>query len=229
MTTNVRPGGTHVDSHPGARPLAKRPRIAPRKSPRQARSAATVTAILDAAARVLGNVGYERASVNLIAEKAGVSVGSLYQYFPSKESLALAVMKRHVEAMTDVVQRDIGDLAMLPLDLAARGIVHRAVKAYALDPALRRVMAAEEPKLGALARSAEFDDLLREILTAYVEFHRDEVRPTDIRLAVRVAMTAVEAVVSQHLLDADRPADHDGALEGELTALVLGYFKKPER
>lgn len=186
-----------------------------------------MAAILDAGARVLGEVGYEKASVNQIAEVAGVSVGSLYQYFPSKEALALAIMKRHVEAMMDVVQRDIGDLATLPLAEATRAIVQRAVTAYALDPPLRRVMAREEPKLGVLARSLEFDELLGQILTAYVEFHRDEVRPTDIPLAVRVAMTAVEAVVSAHLLSPERPPGHDGVLTDELTALVLGYFKQP--
>jgi len=66
------------------------PRTSPRKKPRQERSVATVEVILDATARVLCSTGYDRASTNRIAMSAGVSVGSLYQYFPSKEALVAA-------------------------------------------------------------------------------------------------------------------------------------------
>ena len=72
--------------------MAKRTRTAPRKKPKQERSQATVDAILVATARVLCETGYDRASTNRIALAAGVSVGSLYQYFPSKEALVAALV-----------------------------------------------------------------------------------------------------------------------------------------
>lgn len=62
-----------------------------RKQPRQRRSVATVTAILDAAARILTETGYATASTNRIAERAGVSIGSLYEYFPGKEAVFGAI------------------------------------------------------------------------------------------------------------------------------------------
>ena len=80
--------------------MPRRPRTTPRKKPRQERSVATVDAILDATARVLCTTGYDRASTNRIALAAGVSVGSLYQYFPSKEALVAALAARHMATMT---------------------------------------------------------------------------------------------------------------------------------
>ena len=70
-------------------------RTLPRKIPRQERSRATVEAILDAAAHVLVKDGFDGASTNRIADAAGVSIGSLYQYFPSKEALIAGISERN--------------------------------------------------------------------------------------------------------------------------------------
>jgi AcrR family transcriptional regulator len=73
--------------------------LSPRKRPSQSRSAATVKAILDATARILVERGYAATSTNAVAERAGVSVGSLYQYFPNKDALIAALHTRHIEQM----------------------------------------------------------------------------------------------------------------------------------
>jgi AcrR family transcriptional regulator len=72
--------------------MARKPATNPRKSASQERSRLTVEALLEATARVLMKDGYDRASTNKIAAVAGVSIGSLYQYFPSKEALVAAVI-----------------------------------------------------------------------------------------------------------------------------------------
>ena len=79
-----------------ARQLKRDRATSPRKSATQERSRATVDALLSATARVLVKEGYDRASTNKVAEAAGVSIGSLYQYFPSKEALVSAVIQRHI-------------------------------------------------------------------------------------------------------------------------------------
>jgi len=71
--------------------MVRRPRTNPRKIASQERSRATVDALVEATARILIKEGYDRASTNKIAAVAGVSIGSLYQYFPSKEALVAAV------------------------------------------------------------------------------------------------------------------------------------------
>ena len=75
-----------------------------RKSPRQARSRVTIDAILDAAARVLGERGWSGLTTNAVAEVAGVSIGSLYQYFPNKLALIEAVRRRHFDEVIEVLR-----------------------------------------------------------------------------------------------------------------------------
>jgi AcrR family transcriptional regulator len=78
--------------------------LEPRKSPVQARSAASVEAILEATIQVLLNVGKERLTTTRVASRAGVSVGTLYQYFPNKSALLQAVLKRHLIGITEAVE-----------------------------------------------------------------------------------------------------------------------------
>jgi AcrR family transcriptional regulator len=75
--------------------MRRRPLTKPRKVASQERARATVHALVDATARILVKEGFDKASTNRIAEVAGVSVGSLYQYYPGKEALVAAVIDRH--------------------------------------------------------------------------------------------------------------------------------------
>jgi AcrR family transcriptional regulator len=79
--------------------------LEPRKTPVQARSTASVNAILDATIQVLLRVGKERLTTTRVALRAGVSVGTLYQYFPNKSALLQAVLKRHLDEVTEAVER----------------------------------------------------------------------------------------------------------------------------
>src|SRR5215831_14997480 len=76
----------------------------PRKQPVQQRSTATVTAILDATIQVLTAIGKERLTTTRVAERAGVSVGTLYQYFPNKRSLLQATLRRHLVSVTEALE-----------------------------------------------------------------------------------------------------------------------------
>lgn len=80
--------------------------LAPRKRPVQARSAASVDAILQATVQVLLSVGKERLTTTRVAERAGVSVGTLYQYFPNKSALLQAVLRRHLDEVRDELERE---------------------------------------------------------------------------------------------------------------------------
>jgi AcrR family transcriptional regulator len=87
--------------------LPQRARVVlePRKTPVQARSAASVDAILEATIQVLLHVGKEQLTTTKVAARAGVSVGTLYQYFPNKSALLQAALKRHLNAVTEAVER----------------------------------------------------------------------------------------------------------------------------
>jgi AcrR family transcriptional regulator len=77
----------------------------PRKSPVQARSAATVDAVLEATIQVLLQVGKERLTTTKVARRAGVSVGTLYQYFPNKSAMLKSALKRHMDEITEAIER----------------------------------------------------------------------------------------------------------------------------
>jgi AcrR family transcriptional regulator len=79
--------------------------LTPRKSPVQARSSASVDAILEATIQVLLSVGKERLTTTKVALRAGVSVGTLYQYFPNKSALLQAALRRHMEAVTRAIEQ----------------------------------------------------------------------------------------------------------------------------
>ena len=79
--------------------MQRQVRTTPRKRPRQERSRATVETVLEATARVLVKHGFDGLTTNLVAETAGVSIGSLYQYFPNKAALVGALIEKHIEEM----------------------------------------------------------------------------------------------------------------------------------
>jgi AcrR family transcriptional regulator len=86
-------------------PSASKAVLQPRKTPVQARSTASVNAILEATIQVLLEVGKERLTTTRVAYRAGVSVGTLYQYFPNKGALLQAALKNHLELVADAVER----------------------------------------------------------------------------------------------------------------------------
>ena len=85
-------------------PIRSQTVLEPRKSPVQARSAASVNAILEATIQVLLKVGKDRLTTTRVSSRAGVSVGTLYQYFPNKSALLQAVLRRHLEEVTSGIE-----------------------------------------------------------------------------------------------------------------------------
>src|SRR5262245_37742302 len=100
--------------------MSARLRTNVRKSASQERSRATVDALLEATARILIREGYDRASTNRIAHVAGVSIGSLYQYFPSKEALVAALIDRHKQEIIQLLRDALIKVATRPVADAAR-------------------------------------------------------------------------------------------------------------
>lgn len=130
--------------------MARKPPTKPRKNASQKRSRATVDALVEATARILVREGFEKASTNRIAEVAGVSVGSLYQYFPGKEALVAAVIDRHNEEIMGIVRSALTEVADMPIEKALRKLVSVAIEAHRIDPKLHRVLAEQIPRTGQL-------------------------------------------------------------------------------
>ena len=205
--------------------MARKTHTNPRKSASQKRSRATVDALLQATARILVREGFDKASTNRIAEVAGVSVGSLYQYFPSKEALVAAVIDRHNQEVMRAVQGELAESVEFPIEQAVRKIVAVAVKAHRIDPKLHRVLAEQIPRVGRLENVATFNRQNYALLAGYLERHRDEIRPVDLELAAFVCVTSIEALTHTAVVHQKMISDAAmGALVQEATRLVVGYL-----
>ena len=198
----------------------------PRKSASQKRSQATVETLLDATARVLTREGYDRASTNRIAAVAGVSVGSLYQYFPNKEALVATLVARHNREMLQLLRDALEKVASLDLATAMRELVRATVDAHLVDPALHRIFAEQVPRMGQLAK---IEALQREtflLIRAYLEERRNEISVRDLDSATSICVTTVEALTHEFVIDKPEApeVDRDRFIE-EVTRLVVGYLR----
>lgn len=137
--------------------MTRQPGTKPRKRASQERSRATVDALIEVTARILLREGFDKASTNRIAEVAGVSVGSLYQYFPGKEALVAAVIDRHNQEIMQVVRNALAEVALQPIGKAVRRLVAVAVEAHRIEPKLHRVLAEQIPRTGRLADVETFN------------------------------------------------------------------------
>jgi AcrR family transcriptional regulator len=207
--------------------MARKPPVKPRKFASQERSRATVDALVEATARILVREGFDKASTNRIAEVAGVSVGSLYQYFPGKEALVAAVIERHQQEVLQTVRGELAEVLAQPVEAAMRALVAAAVKAHRVDPRLHRVLAEQIPRVGKLADVETFSRENFALFRAYLERHREELRVDDLDLASFVCVTAIEALTHNAVLHYAKtlPDEKMDALIDEGARLVTGYLK----
>jgi AcrR family transcriptional regulator len=207
--------------------MAPRPLTSPRKHASQERSRATVDAIVEATARILVRDGFDKANTNRIAREAGVSVGSLYQYYPGKEALVAAVIARHNRQLMKIGRDALAEVAAQPLAVGVRRLVEAAVEGHRVDPKLHRVLAEQIPRVGALKDIEVFNGDFYDLFEAYLERHRDELRALDLRLAAFVCVTSIEALTHTAVLHRAEFLS-DAAVEAlvdEATRLTLGYLR----
>ena len=200
--------------------------LSPRKAPRQSRSQATVTAILDATARILVERGAAAASTNAVAELAGVSVGSLYQYFPNRDALVSAVQVRHGEQMMAVIQRAMTKAMDATLVDALAGLVEATVEAHRVDADLHRVL---EEQLGTVAADAihdEYIDVMEDRIVALLARHRSEISAPDLKLAAYMLMNAAHALIHAVVLQRPRGVSLKIATQ-EIVSMMTAYLTAP--
>ena len=205
--------------------MPPRTRTVPRKMPKQQRSRETVDVILAATARVLVKEGFDRASTNRIAEQAGVSIGSLYQYFPSKEALVAALVERHIETMSEALEAEMALLADAPLAVCVRRMVTLMLDAHAIEPELHRVLNEQVPRVGRLHRVHEVEERMQRLGRAYFERRRAELRPgLELDTAAFVVVQTIEALTHGAMVHGELAPPRDALIE-ETTTLVMRYLR----
>jgi AcrR family transcriptional regulator len=200
--------------------------LSPRKRPRQQRSIATVDAIVEAAARVFAERGYAGGSTNRIAETAGVSIGSLYEYFPNKGSILVAVAERHLGRMIADVERLLkrAQARSEPLEPLLNGFVLAMLEVHERDPALHHVVFAEAPHPPELhACVLQMEETLAHRVESLLQAS-DEVDVADTDAAAHLVVQTVEALTHRfaHQGIHDLPRER---FVGEVVALLVGYLR----
>lgn len=203
--------------------MPNRAPIRPRKAPRQKRSQETVDAILSATAHILSREGLEKATTNHVAAKAGVSIGSLYQYFPNKESLIRALNDRHTREILALLTARFAEVREAPIPAAVRAIVQAMVEVHRVDPALHRVLVQATPAVGAQEETRKLEEAAAALLVGFFQARAAELRPLDFELSAFLLVQSVEALTHAAVLEHPELLEEDRFVE-ETTRMIVGYL-----
>ena len=196
--------------------------LEPRKTPVQARSTASVDAILEATIQVLLAIGKERLTTARVARRAGVSIGTLYQYFPNKSSLLQAVLRRHLDGVATAVEHVCQEQKGNALAEMATALIEAFLEAKIGDghagAALYAVSSDVDGANIAKQMSARINEAIVEMLTTACDPLK-----TDPSLAASILQGAI-AGVSRRLLESDDPKQQRNSVQRELTILACSYL-----
>jgi len=204
--------------------MATRKTKTPRKKPRQARSQTTVRAILEATVQVLEREGPEAATTTRIAEVAGVSVGTLYQYFSHRDAILDALQEREFERALTFVQGVLseGNLGKTPRETVTAAVSGMG-EFYFRNPGLHRVLAMEGLRMTKADRLQSFDLRVIALIRHFLSATGAPLRRKNIEAAAFVAFQCVRATMLATLLE--RPVGlNDQSLADELVDLLLRYL-----
>lgn len=178
---------------------------------------------MDATARILAKRGYAGTNTNLVAEIAGVSIGSLYQYFPNKESLIVALHQRHAERLSALADERMAVRQGQPLEECIRAVVHAVMEVHLENPELERMLETELSYLDLPADGEGDSATLFDRTHSLLKEHRAEIGPRDLALANRVVSAMVKSLVHEMLFNYHGTASITER-ETAIVDAVMGYL-----
>ena len=204
--------------------MAAKTTLSPRKEPRQKRSRQMREDILEATIRVLAREGPARFTTPRVARAAGISVGSLYQYFPNKEALVGALIEGHANEIVRVIEAALDDPALATVADGIRAIIKAGMVAHRIDPALHKILNEQVPRVGRLAKAMDTSRRITKAIERFLRAHADELDPgCDPAVAAVVVETTVEALAHKALAER-RAMLTNGRLERETFRLATRYL-----
>jgi AcrR family transcriptional regulator len=194
-----------------------------RRRPKQRRACHTVEAVLDAVVRILKREGIKAVTTNRIAMVAGVSIGSVYQYFPDKHAIFVALHQRHIEQIDRMVEAKLIEHSASSLDELIRAMVEAMVDAHVTDPELYELLFTEVPHRA--EGTKEFAVRLHGAFRLAIASRAHELRSRrDLDKAVFVVTNMVETL--SHAAVLRRPPGLSLAVcREEAVRAVLGYLR----
>jgi AcrR family transcriptional regulator len=203
--------------------MASRPKTSVRRRPQQRRARETVESVLDAVIRILKHSGPAALTTNRIAEVAGVSIGSVYQYFPDKRAIFSALHERHIQQIDRVIQSTLVEHARSPLEHLMRAIIDAMVEAHTTDPELYEMLLTEVPHRADGSR--EFSVRLHGVFLLAISSRARELKKgRDLDSVVFVVTHMVDALSHGAILR--RPASLSlAAAKEEIVRAVMAYLR----
>lgn len=196
------------------------------RTPTQKRSVETVNAIVEGSARILVQDGYAALNTNRIAKVAGVSVGTLYQYFPNKEAVVMELVERQAEAMIGAFSEALQVLLREQpegLEAGVSALLDATLAALRVRPELMRRLLLEAPRGGSADLDRAWRRRYHELVRAALYARRDRLRQGDVDLMAYVMVTGAYAVILDALAHRPELLETD-ALKVELHTLVVRYL-----
>jgi AcrR family transcriptional regulator len=196
--------------------------LEPRKSPVQARSAASVEAILEATIQVLLSVGKEQLTTTKVALRAGVSVGTLYQYFPNKSALLQAVLKRHLGEVAEAVERVCKEQQGRTLREMATALITAFLEAKMKDPKTSVALYSVSSDVDGAKIAQQMGALFHKAIVRMLQA-ASEPLATDPQLVASMLEGSMIGI-SRRMLESGAPEKQYDALREELIFVACAYL-----
>lgn len=206
--------------------VAQRREFAPKKQPSQARSRETFEALVEACARLLRERGYAAVTTNRIAERAGVSIASLYEYFPDKDAIVAQVAERLVERVLARIASGVPRVMAAPEDEAIRRWIALIHDTVAREKDLVAVFQREVPYTNRLAAVSGIGEQLLGLSYGVRERAGGFVRADFSQATMHLAINLVSATVLQCVLDPPRDVTRRALLD-ELALRIEDWIRAP--
>ena len=198
------------------------------RKPRQARSQRTRAAILKAAAQLLGQRGHAEVSTNDIAKRAGVSIGSLYEYFPDRQAIVRELVAAHLSSAEQLfaarAPATMAGARTRPLRALLAELVETMLQFHADDPKAHRILSSQARLSRAeRTRVAQIENGAIAWLTALLAVNAEvRIRPRE--LAARMVVATVDALTHRWILEPSGEPIPIERLSAELTDMLLAYL-----
>jgi AcrR family transcriptional regulator len=199
--------------------------LEPRKSPVQARSAASVDAILEATIQVLLSVGKERLTTTRVALRAGVSVGTLYQYFPNKGALLQAALKRHLDEVTAAVEQVCREQKGSTLPNMATALITAFLAAKMRDAKTSVALYSVSSDVDGAKIVQQVGTRSNKAIVAMLASASDPLSEAKDPQVVASMLQAAMVGVSRRLLESNAPEKQFDTVRQELIFFVTAYLK----
>lgn len=197
--------------------------LKPRKSAVQARSNATVEALHTATLQVLTQQGLLRCTTTRVAERAGMSVGSLYQYYPNRDALLAAILEKHLTNVAEAVEQACDLYSRRPVEDMACGLVSALLAVKLQDPAVSKALYAIAAERGGAQLVARLHTRMVGAIAGMLATATDT-RFADPALTAAIALSAIAGPV-RTLLEGNASAVFESNIAEQTTLLLKAYLQ----